>query len=452
MSDLSVSARAAEQRQERSVVGRAWALVQAHPFLATFLIALAGRVFVALVANNLFDGALIQPDSLTYHEMARAMAENDTANWDDFTVGLFWRTATFLLPLRALYWLAEPSVLLGGLYVGVLGAGTAALITVLAKDSLRRFAIAPGLILALLPSQVFWSAVTLKDAMVWLLYVALALFIFRSTKAEGRKLLAYGLFTGVFLILLAYTRQHSFVIACWAVALTATIGRPTQRAARVAGGLVLAIGLPWAVGFGPAGIDLITGADPNQMRVLNAENANSAFVELPENLEEAQDLERRANEVGGAEGDLLRERAAQLRGSSDGVELEGEGTLAPSLSHLPRGLTAMLFEPFPWASSDSKSLNLARLETIVWYPVLILAALGLTVAWRHRALLAFPLTAGAATLVVYALTEGNLGTAYRHRGEFVWAVALLAGFGFARLAARRREAEPATQRTSPPSA
>ena len=40
-------------------------------------------------------------------------------------------------------------------------------------------------------------------------------------------------------------------------------------------------------------------------------------------------------------------------------------------------------------------------------------------------MLAFPVLAGAATLAMYGLTEGNLGTAYRHRGEFVWVVALL---------------------------
>ncbi|MGH2808411.1 MAG: hypothetical protein ACRDKT_14175 [Actinomycetota bacterium] len=367
------------------------------------------------------------------------MAEDDTANWDDFTVGLFWRTATFLLPLRALYWLLSPSVFLGGLYVGLLGAEAAAMTIVLARYALRRLALVPGLILALLPSQVFWSAVTLKDAMVWLLYTCLALFILRSMKAEGRKLFLYGVLTGIFLILLAYTRQHSFVIACWAVPIAAALARPT--ASRIAGSLVLAIALPLAVGFGPAGIDLITGANPNQMRVLNAENAESAFVELPSEIKEAQELERQASEATGERAEILRRRAAQLRedAAPEMIELEGEKTLAPSFRHLPRGLTAMLFEPFPWTSSDSTSLNLARLETLVWYPILLLAAIGLSAAWRHRDLLAFPLTAGTATLFVYALTEGNLGTAYRHRGEFVWVIALLAGFGVVRIVAWRRK-------------
>ncbi|MDQ3677323.1 MAG: hypothetical protein M3401_11060, partial [Actinomycetota bacterium] len=58
---------------------------------------------------------------------------------------------------------------------------------------------------------------------------------------------------------------------------------------------------------------------------------------------------------------------------------------------------------------------------------------------RHRRTLAFPVLAGGAILMMYGLTEGNLGTAYRHRGEFVWVVALLAAIGAERIAAWRSE-------------
>ncbi len=66
-----------------------------------------------------------------------------------------------------------------------------------------------------------------------------------------------------------------------------------------------------------------------------------------------------------------------------------------------------------------------------------LALVGLLGAWQHRRALAFPVLAGGAILVMYGLTEGNLGTAYRHRGEFVWVVALLAAVGAERLAVWR---------------
>jgi hypothetical protein len=51
----------------------------------------------------------------------------------------------------------------------------------------------------------------------------------------------------------------------------------------------------------------------------------------------------------------------------------------------------------------------------------------------------FPILVGGGILVMYALTEGNIGTAYRHRGEFVWVVAILGSSGLDRLVARRRD-------------
>ena len=89
----------------------------------------------------------------------------------------------------------------------------------------------------------------------------------------------------------------------------------------------------------------------------------------------------------------------------------------------------MLFEPVPWRESTSSNVSLARWEMLLWYPLLLLAAVGARFSRRHLAELAFPLLAGLGMLLVYALTEGNIGTAYRHRGEFVWVVALLAALG-----------------------
>jgi hypothetical protein len=41
----------------------------------------------------------------------------------------------------------------------------------------------------------------------------------------------------------------------------------------------------------------------------------------------------------------------------------------------------------------------------------------------------FPVIVATGIVIQYALSEGNVGTAYRHRGEFVWVVALLAALG-----------------------
>lgn len=55
---------------------------------------------------------------------------------------------------------------------------------------------------------------------------------------------------------------------------------------------------------------------------------------------------------------------------------------------------------------------------------------------RRRGEMAFPLIAGTGVLVAYALGEGNFGTAYRHLGELVSAVALAAVTGAAAIRER----------------
>ena len=94
----------------------------------------------------------------------------------------------------------------------------------------------------------------------------------------------------------------------------------------------------------------------------------------------------------------------------------------------------MLAEPYPVPSTlHNRRLMLALAENIVWWPLLLLAFVGMVEVRRHRRVLVFPLLAGGAIVLLYALSEGNIGTAFRHRGEIVWAVAVLAAFGAKRL-------------------
>ena len=64
-------------------------------------------------------------------------------------------------------------------------------------------------------------------------------------------------------------------------------------------------------------------------------------------------------------------------------------------------------------------------------------------------MLAFPVLASMGSLLVYASVEGNLGTAFRHRGELVWGVALLAALGAQTISGRRRPAESTAEAPMP---
>ena len=111
--------------------------------------------------------------------------------------------------------------------------------------------------------------------------------------------------------------------------------------------------------------------------------------------------------------------------------------LRVDLAHLPRGLSVMVLRPYLWEASSSIRFVFAKIDTLLWYPLLAVA--GSRSVGRSPRVVLFPLLTGSGIAVMYALSEGNLGTAFRHRGEFVWAVVVLAAFGAQRLRDRLLE-------------
>jgi hypothetical protein len=110
--------------------------------------------------------------------------------------------------------------------------------------------------------------------------------------------------------------------------------------------------------------------------------------------------------------------------------------------------------PYPWESAPSLSLALARVENLEWYLLYVLAAIGLVASLRRRSArlaLQFPLALFLLMTGIAAVTQGNLGTAFRHRDQVLWALALGAAAGAQWLwlrRAKRRETTataPATQ-------
>ena len=451
-------------------------VVRHHPVLSIFAAALTVRVlsiaFVALVGAEAFGVG----DDATYSFMAEGMAEGRSSGWDDYTRGLYNGTATFTLPLTLVH-LVFGSVEIGGpLLAALWGALTAALITRLGMEiAPTRWAVLAGLGLAFFPSQVLWSSLTLKDSTVWAVLAALAVVVALAARATGRRLLFLGLAVTVLLLLLVHLRAHTFVVATWSVVLACFFSMKPSRLQRIAGSLLIALALPWLLGLGPAAVPFALDQDVESRRTANAFSAATAFVpEAPvEGLSALQhrveELEQQLALVRGATpptspvevaspgpgrpsppdpvrpsptpvpppGQVeeltrqLEEAREQLQGLQT-APAEEDAVLSPTIRHLPKGLSVMLFEPYPWQTIDNSRVRLAQLENVLWYPVLALAALGVVHIFRDartRTALAFPLFAGSGILLVYALAEGNFGTAYRHRGEVVWAAFLLATAG-----------------------
>lgn len=372
----------------------------ARPLLTVFTVALVVRCATVVLLNTALGGFSFLDDT-TYADMAAQMAAGETDGWGRYTHWLYWRTSAFLLPVTGLFWLFGASAVVGQFYVALLGACVAVGVTYLALAALSSsLAMTAGFAVAVLPSQVLWSALVLKDATVWLAVTAVAIILARVPTQPARKMVLWTVLLTLALVSLFYVRQHTFVVAVLATTIAVPlIGIPRST---VGAGVVVAGVLPLVLGLGPFGLEFVRDAGSLEVRRhANAEDAETAFV-VP-----------------------------------DQPEVNGQpASLISDLRHLPRGLSVMLLEPYPWQRTGNARLRFAQLESVVWYPLLAFGVIGTRDLWRHKRVLLFPLLFGGGTVILYSLTEGNFGTAYRHRGEFVWVVALFAAFGVRRLADR----------------
>ena len=374
-----------------------WGWALAHPILAVLLLALVVRVVVAIGIFVVHDGTMF-PDDRFFFSLADDRVSGASAQWTPYEHALFDNTATFLWPLTAVFWVTGSSVLAGQLLVAVAGAGAAALTTAVGVRALRvPWAIAAGIVMATLPSVVLWSSLTLKDAFVWCVVIALALGVC-ELKGPGKRFAAVGAGIVVLLFALSHLRDQSFVIAVWALAVALLLGSGRDWPRRALFGVAVLLVFPAVLGYGLGGIPWIRDASP-EVEVRRTGNAVGASTAL----------------------------------TCDATK----GGISGKIEHLPCGLPAVVLRPYPWETDGTTSVRLARLEALLWYPLLILSIYGLFRGWSRRRWLGFPALYAGAIVLVYALTEGNIGTAYRHRAEAVWAVALFAALAAQTIADRR---------------
>ena len=101
--------------------------------------------------------------------------------------------------------------------------------------------------------------------------------------------------------------------------------------------------------------------------------------------------------------------------------------------HLPVGLYRYLLTPNVIATGFEvpRQRLFAGFENMLWFA--LFAAALLTIVGRYstsRRLTVFLVTFLLITSVAYALISGNEGTAFRHKGQFLWAWCLLVALGY----------------------
>lgn len=135
---------------------------------------------------------------------------------------------------------------------------------------------------------------------------------------------------------------------------------------------------------------------------------------------------------------LLREDMA--RGASSSFIGESDvSTVGGAISYLPVGMTYFLLAPFPWAL-ESLLQTITFPETVIWYTLLPFGLLGGWWSLRNRLLTAsIPLFVLITVSFAYALVQGNVGTAFRHRAQILPLMLVMIALGIVRWWERRQE-------------
>lgn len=289
------------------------------------------------------------------------------------------------------------------------GVWTAMLAYLLGRDTLgERVGRIAGVLVAIFPSLVLWSVLNVRDALATLL-VTLAVYlgvrVYRRFRPGSLILLLCTL-----LLLTGFRDYMGFLLL---------VGLLVGYAAALRRGR---IGTSLAVG-GVLAFFFVFGADRLGFfeRVL---------VDNP--LETASRLRE------GLMGDFR----GGLAGSAFGLEHD-TSTLGGALRFLPVGLAYLLFAPFPWQISSVLQLTTFP-EVLLWYALFPFTLWGVRHVFRERGRAAVPVLAVLLVVTLsYALVEGNVGAAYRHRAQvmpllFVFAAAGLVDARVRWLQRRRR--------------
>lgn len=143
-------------------------------------------------------------------------------------------------------------------------------------------------------------------------------------------------------------------------------------------------------------------------------------------------------------------RQQMATGGSAYYENVDISTPAAALAFLPVALAYFFFSPFPWQiTSFLKVLALPEMVLIYRYTPALVRGLTFAVREKFRDTLQILLMAALVT-VSHALTEGNVGTLYRHRAQVVPLYLMFAAAGLRRGAERREPALGASMVGSTP--
>ena len=356
------------------------------------------------------------PDETSYISQAAEIARGTLSTAESN----FWSSNwAFFRPLVFFAELTDHHALLGRLTMAAVGSLLAVVVFLLGRHISIRTGWIAGLIVALYPSQVLWSSMFLKDTLSAFLLATVSLIVAHALRRRD---------------------LPSGVVGPILVALLVIIASGVRVFSAVSVVLALFLTFAWRVARQAGRRQIIGGG------VLLITTAATVLLLVGDRIP-----------FGGTGGnELLRQREyedAKTLISCDpipfipGPEAYESGWLN-DLACSPYALRMVLFDPFPNQLSKSRSLVPPFAENLLWWPLLGLAAVAVRKVRHHQEILALPMVLGAGLVLQWSLIDRVFGTAFRHRTEFVWIIALLAAVSLGRLTGD--EATSISPDTEPP--
>lgn len=334
-------------------------------------------------------GVEVAPDESLYWHRAGELAAGEASE------SLFRdQRRGFIFLLAPVYLASGGSLLAGRLVVAALGAATAVVTAVLATEltDSRRVGLLAGLIVAVWPSQVIFSSTALRDALIWLALVTIALCVFRFSSSDlGRAHLRYAGGIVALLYLLAILKPSTMLVAAGALIVAAVLIPRGSRLITAGIAVALVMVIPFAAGWGVAGTERFT---PDRV---------------------ATSIEERS-----------------VRSAHACTFIEHDDPVTEPLGaakRLARGVPAFVAGPYPWTETCSNWGEAAKIESILFVAlvaVAVVAGVRWGGTWRR---MPFGLALAGGLLLVNGIAQGAIGTAFRHRAEIFWLVAILAAKG-----------------------
>jgi len=362
--------------------------------------ALALRLLLAVVLHFRFSPTLFAPDAEAYAYFGRTLADfwRGEASGPG-SVYESWQSGYYVL--NAVFFFVFGPSAMGPVVLNIFVALWTTVLayrlaTLLLNREVGRIA---ALLVAFFPSLVLWSVLNIRDAVSTFLVLLVTYAVVRLSR---RVRAAHVLALGAGLFFMSTIREYMVVLL-------------------ILGG---ALGVVASLRPGKVFQTIFVGAFLAFVAVLAAENLG--FIER---VSTSDPLSTVAQIREG----MLREASSSFAQGLDPSTPRG------ALLALPVGLAYLLFAPFPWAvSSLLQTFTLP--EVLLWYCLVPFTVYGVkrVVSGAPRDVV-IPAGILVVVLCTYALVEGNIGTAYRHRAQIMPLLFLFTAAGIQAYLARRKE-------------